>query len=313
MPKRGGCYKACNVLRRALLLCALAPGLLRAQVLAEAGPLRFGDGGADALPPVAGDPPRRSLILPFDLTRSAQVGVEVQGLRYVDQGPNAAPELFLDEEYLGPLLAELGSAWRSPRSIKLGPGRHQLLLRNAQVAEAEDFVLKRIFVYAGLPASPAKALSRTATVQASPVIESGCGRPRRDWPPAKQPGITLSVLSGQVVGTGELVHLSDGETWSCGIKISAPYKKPLALMAGFEKKAGIQGRWILSLDPDPPARVEPMGYKPARWERFQAAFCQGTLTLRFGQAPPLRVPWVQKELSLEIAAQSVEVALRPTP
>jgi hypothetical protein len=284
--------------------------------LAEAGPLRFGDGGADALPPVAGDPPRRSLILSFDLTRSAQVGVEVQGLRYIDQGANAAPELFLDEEYLGPLLAELGSAWRSPRSIKLGPGRHQLLLRNAQVTEAEDFVLKRIFVYAGLPDARKPATSPAAAPQAqqaAETAETACGRQRRDWPKAMQRGITLSVLSGQVVGTGELVHLNEGETWGCGIKISAPYSKPLALMAGFEKRGGVQGRWILSLDPDPPALVEPKGYKPARWERFQARFCQGRLSLRFGQAPPLEVSWPQKEISLEIAAQSVEVALRPTP
>jgi hypothetical protein len=298
-----------------LLLLALAPVAVRAQVLAEAGPLRFGDGGADALLPVAGDPPRRSLILPFDLTRSAQVSVEVEGLRYVDRGPNAAPELFLDEQYLGPLLAELGSAWRSPRSIKLGPGGHQLLLRNAQVADAEDFVLKRIFVYAGSSKARAAAAPASTPVARSPTVEgeSSCGQQRRDWPEAKKGGVTLSVLTGQVVGSGELVHLQDGDSWACAIKIRAPYSKPLALMAGFEKKGLIQGRWILSLDPEAPPVVAPVGYKPARWERFQARLCQGSLSLRFGQAPPLVIPWTQKELSLEIAAQSVEVALRPTP
>jgi hypothetical protein len=266
--------------------------------------------------------PRRSLILPFYLTRSAQVQVEAEGLAHLDRGANAAPELFLDDEYLGPLLAEHHGAWRSPRQVKLAGGSHQLLVRNAQVEDAEDFELKRIFVYAGGPDSePVKTGAPKASPlptaapapQENPLAADACGRPRRDWPQAKKGGVMLSVLSGRTIGTGTLVHLAQGETWACAIKVSAPYSKPLPLMAGFSKGEGVQGRWILSLDPDPPKRVEPKGYKPSRWERFQARLCQGQLSLRFGQAPPLKLPWPQDALDLEIAAQSVEVALKPTP
>src|SRR5580692_11236879 len=51
------------------------------------------------------------------------------GLRAEDR--DAAPEVFLDDSYLGPLLAAAGGSWRSPQALVLEPGRHVLLVRRA--------------------------------------------------------------------------------------------------------------------------------------------------------------------------------------
>ncbi len=121
------------------------------------------------------------------------------------------------------------------------------------------------------------------------------------------------MLSGQVIPSGELVRLKDGEAWACALKVSGHSSKPLALLARFAVGPGDHGRWVLGLDPDPPPLVDEVGFKSARWERFRAQLCAGTLTLRFGTGPEWTTPWPQPEISLEIAAQSVEVALRPLP
>lgn len=303
------------MLAKACLLVCL-PLSLGAQPLAGAGPLSFGDGGRDALAPPLAQGRLTRFELPFHLSTSARVVAEAEGLRSIDQGPDAAPEVFIDEQYLGAMHAAHGATWRGPQSPLLAPGAHRLIVRNASVQDAEDFVLRRIFVYANAPEAKPRAKVPDLGPQGSPrpLTENGCASvPRRDWPAAKKTGITLSVLSGQVIPTGELVRLKSGEAWACGLKISARSSKPLALLAGFHPQGGDRGRWLFSLDPDPAPVVEEKGYKPARWERFHVELCDGNLAMRFGQNPPLRVPWPQPEISFEIAAQSVEVALRPLP
>jgi len=44
---------------------------------------------------------------------------------------DAAPEIFLDDAYLGPLLPEHGGDWRSPHALLLAAGPHRLLVRLA--------------------------------------------------------------------------------------------------------------------------------------------------------------------------------------
>lgn len=299
---------------RWLLGLSLLPAALGAAPLASASKLSFGDGGSDALPAAEAPGLRRSFELPFTLSRSAKVLAQAEGLRHIDQGPNAAPEAFIDEQFLGPLRSEHGQAWRSARAVELGPGQHRLLLRNARVADAEDFVLERIFVYAIAPAGAGpKAPVQAPEAQARPEAENGCAERRRDWPAHLKGGITLSVLSGQLVSSKELVRLKQGQAWACGLKVTGQSSKPLALLAGFHPLSGDQGAWVMSLDPEPPPAFDETGFKSARWERFQVELCGGNLAMRFGQNPPLRVPWPNPEISFEIAAQSVEVSLRPLP
>lgn len=304
-------------MRVELLAFVLLPGILAAGPLASSGPLSFGDGGSDALPAALAKGRVARFELPFQLSKKTQVWAEAEGIRYVDLGPDSAPEAFIDDRYLGSLHPEHGSTWRGPLTAVLDPGPHRLVLRNAQVQDAEDFVLKRIFVYASapVPETGPKAPAKQEP-QASPrsVSENGCDlKERRDWPAQRKGGITLSVLSGQVVGSGSLVRLKSGEAWTCGLKVTGHSSKPLALLARFAVGPGDKGRWILGLDPEPPPLVEEVGFRSARWERFHAELCAGTLILQFGTGPQWKTPWPQPEIDLEIGAQSVEVALRPIP
>ncbi len=162
-----------------LALLLLGAGALNAAPLASAGPLSFGDGGSDALPPALARGRLGYFELPFALSRSAQVWAEAEGLRFIDLGPDAAPEVSIAEHFLGPLHPEHGSHWRGPLTAELGPGAHKLVLRNAQVQDAEDFVLRRIFVYASAPVkspSPtatATALAKSPTASVRPPAENG--------------------------------------------------------------------------------------------------------------------------------------------
>lgn len=300
-------------------LCALLmlPGALGAAALASSGRLSLGDGGQDALPAALAQGRVTHFELPFQLSRKTQVWAEAEGIRFVDLGPDAAPEVFIDDHYVGPLHPEHGSSWRGPLTAELEAGPHKLVLRNAQVQDAEDFVLRRIFVYASAPAKEAAVqapvkMEAPALPRSAP--ENGCDlKERRDWPKERKAGITLSVLSGQVIPSGNLVRLKSGEAWTCGLKVTGRSSKPLALLAHFAVGPGDKGRWILGLDPNPPPLVDEVGFKSARWERFRAELCAGTLILQFGTGPQWKTAWAQPEIDLEIGAQGVEVSLRPIP
>ena len=298
--------------RALLFLSLLAASRSPAAVLAEAGPLHFGDGGADALKGSEAADRRSALDLSFTLVKATVVEARAEGLKYLRLDPNAAPEVFMDDQYLGPLLPEHGRDWRSPRSLELGPGTHHLLLRNAQVADAEDFVLKRIFVYASQPSGD--AVPAAAPAPARPAAENGCAKvQRRDWPADLKAGITLSVLNGRTIGTGSLVGLVPGDQWVCGIKVSSDRAPTLALEAGFQPLSGTAARWLLSLSPEPPEQVDAVGYKPGNWERLRVKFCDSDLYFQFASAPAMKVHWPHDRLDLEIASQNVEITLRPVP
>jgi hypothetical protein len=303
-------------LSRSLVLGLVwVPLLLRGEILVQGGPFSLGDGGADALPPEEARDLRSSVELPFTLTAAAEVQAQAEGLRYLRDDRDAAPEAFIDDQYLGPLLSVHGSTWRSSRSLQLAPGPHRFILRNAAVADAEDFVLKRIFVYASGPSElAARPLSKTAAAATEPVKENGCiWRETRAWPEKLKTGLTLSVLSDRLATSGELVRLVPGDSWECYLKLPAPQGRPLALVAAFQRSASGKGpcRWIFSLDLEPPEEVDALGYHPGLWERVRAKLCNGHLSLQFAQAPPVDIPWDQDSLGLEIAAQGVEIALRP--
>jgi hypothetical protein len=298
-----------------LALC-WAPALSNARVLAQAGPLSLGDGGQDALPADEARGLRASIDLPFTLSQSAEVQAQAEGLRHLRDDRDAAPEAFIDDEYLGPLLGVHGSTWRSSRSLQLGPGPHHFILRNAAVADAEDFVLKRIFVYAtGPDEAVAKGQSPAAKALSGPAPENGCsGRQTRDWPEQLKQGITLSVLNGRAVGSGSLVTLRQGDAWECYLKLPGSEDQSLALEEGLRAPAGGKGpcSWVFSLDiAPPPTGVDHDYYHPGRWERARAQLCNGHLKLQFAQAPAINIPWASDSLSLEIAAQDVEISLRP--
>lgn len=300
------------LVRALLVVSSLGLGSAQAAVLAQAGPLHFGDGGADALKGAEAEDRRSALDLSFTLTKTTEVEARAEGLKYLRMDPNAAPEVFLDDQYLGPLLPEHGRDWRSPRALELGPGPHHLLLRNAQVADAEDFVLKRFFVYASQPSG--EAPSAPSLAPARLAAENGCAKvQRRDWPSALKAGITLSVLNGRTIGTGTLVGLAPGDQWVCGLKVSSDRAPTLALEAGFQPLSGTAARWLLSLSPEPPAQVDAVGYKPGHWERLRVKFCDGDVFFQFASAPAMKVHWPHERLDLEIASQNVELTLRPVP
>ena len=125
-----------------------------AAVIAENGLTVIGDGGSDAVR--GGPPPQRRFHLPFQLSRAERVWVEAQGLQGLRHDSNTAPEVFLDDVYLGPLRSEHGADWRSPQAVDLSPGAHVLELRCADAMDADDVSLQRLQVLSDSKARPAK-------------------------------------------------------------------------------------------------------------------------------------------------------------
>jgi hypothetical protein len=292
---------------------ACLPRFLHAGVLAQAGPLCLGDGGADPLPAGLAAHLQSSVDLPFFLTHSAQVQAQAEGLSHIDRDAGSAAEAFLDDQLIGTIQKAHGSLWRSSLALTLGPGPHHFILQNAAVEDAEDFCLQHLSVYTGEDDKPLPPPAPTRR-SVRHVRAGGCDLPlRSDWPPSLRGGIVLSVLQGQVVGTGELLRMKPGEAWVCGVKVPSKDGRPQALSMSFETRPGQGARLTFVLDPQPPQRVDAMGYTPDHWESFQAWLCQGTLTLQLAQVPPIKIPWKEESLGLEIAAQDVEISLRAAP
>lgn len=98
------------------------------------GGLRLGRGRGDL----------KEYALPFSLTAPARVWAEADvqaGL--VEGDADKAPEVFLDDNYLGPLLAQ---HWRSSRALQLEAGPHHLVLRSPDAADAGTLTLGRLRV-----------------------------------------------------------------------------------------------------------------------------------------------------------------------
>jgi hypothetical protein len=83
--------------------------------------------------------------LSFALTATARVWAEVDveaGLNRADS--NGAPEVFLDDQYLGLLLAEQDGRWRSPQAFELPAGTHTLSVRAADGENVPSVRLRRV-------------------------------------------------------------------------------------------------------------------------------------------------------------------------
>ncbi|MGH7441555.1 MAG: hypothetical protein ACREKE_02650, partial [bacterium] len=61
---------------------------------------------------------RSQRILDFSLSKPGRVWAEAEGLTGLDgEDREQAPEVFLDDSYLGPLMPDFGSSWQSPRAL----------------------------------------------------------------------------------------------------------------------------------------------------------------------------------------------------
>ena len=75
------------------------------------------------------------------------------------------------------------------------------------------------------------------------------------------------------------------------------------------------GRWKLTFHVDPRGRDrnDPVGYRPGAWEPLRFQLCGGQLRAEFAQAGVLQMPESAGQASLEIAAQDLELGLKPAP
>lgn len=296
-------------MRVSLLLGALLLGAaLNAAVVAENGLTVLGDKGSDAIR--GGPPPQCRHQLRFHLDQPTRVWVEAQGLQGLHADSNAAPEVFLDERYLGPLRVEHGRDWRSPLDLDLPAGPHVLELRCAAVADADDVSMQRLRVLSA--AAPKKRKAK------APAKQAGCAAPllRKDWPPALGRGsLTLSVLSGREAASPVLATLKDGEAWLLQARVPAAAQGgALALNATLSRLA--PGRWRLLFMLDSKGRVDrndPVGYRPGAWEPLRFQFCQGQLRADFAQAGALQMAEDAPSVSIEVAARDLELGLKPAP
>jgi hypothetical protein len=290
----------------ALLLSASS---LWPAVLAENGLLVIGDKGADAIR--GGPPPQCRFQWRFKLDAPTKVWAEAEGLQGLQRGGNAAPELFLGESYLGPLRLEHGDSWRSPKAVLLPAGEHALELRCAAVRDADDVSIQRLRVLSDAPA-PSRPGPRRKPASAAACRDL---RTRKDWPARLGRGsVTLSVLSGRQAGSGILVQLEPGQAWHCAVRVpQAPGGGALALAAQWER-LGPQ-RWRLLFFIDPQGRANPrndaVGYEPGAWEPLHLQLCEGRLQAAFAKTGALPQAVPQGPIQVEIAAQDLELGLKP--
>jgi hypothetical protein len=308
---------------------------LQAAVIAENGITVVGDRGADALR--GGPPPSCRIVVPFTLKAPGRVWAEASGLQGQGPDPNAAPELFLDDTYLGILRAEHGVDWRSPEAVDLSAGAHTLLLRCADVPDADDVRMESLRVMGEIqgkpapaarkrmPPKPAAAPSAGATpLQAvapepAAALTPGCGRLRErvEWiGGAPERGKTLSVFNGKVVDGGSLVILKSGEAFTLLVKVPGEEKqKALALSSGWKADKAERLCYLFFIDPQAaqlPAR-DARDYRPGAWEPLRFEFCDGRLSVRFAKAHPQSLAWHKDSAELVVGAQDLELALKPYP
>lgn len=290
----------------AMLLCAVALG--QAAVVAENGLTVIGDRGADAIR--GGPAPRRHFQLPFHLAAPARVWVEAQGLQGLRSGSDAAPEVFVDDSYLGPLRAEHGLGWRSPQALSLDAGEHVLELRCADVMDADDVSIQRLQVL-----SDAAATQRPKVKVGEAPRRTDCGAlvGRRDWPERLHGrAIILSVLSGRSSSAGTLIHLRQGERWQLRARVPLGADgKPLALRADLAYDRPGAARLTFSVEQGVAVPVDSLGYTPAAWQPLSFRYCGGHLAVDFARSPSLVRANDAPALGIEIAAKDLELSLKP--
>ena len=268
------------------------------RVLARSGSGRLADGGP------------QELRLSFHLSSARTVWAEAGGLAGLDaEDRDAAPEAFVDDHYLGSLLAEQGQDWRSSQSFTLQPGDHVFLLRRAQAASGPAPRWDTLEVVADEPCIPPH--------QSPPARAADCGSltEHREWP-ARLHGraLVLSVLSGRMVPSGALVHLRDGQRWRALIKIPPGADgQPLPLLAGFDPRRQGTLRFMIWLDQQSQGPVSALGYRPGSWETLSLALCGGVLRAQIAGVPAIELPWARSGADLELAAQDLELSIKMDP
>lgn len=317
------------------LVVLLAAAPLRAAVLAENDITVVGDRGADALR--GGPAPRCRIVVPFTLTAPARVWAEASGLQGQGQDPDAAPEVFLDDSYLGTLRVEHGVDWRSPQALELSAGAHTLLLRCADVPDADDVRMESLRVKGELQGAPAAAPRKRAHTKPAALLNAepaparaeapvpaaatspDCGhlRERVEWiGGAPERGKTLSVFNGKVVDGGSLVILKPGEAFTLLVKVPGEEKqKALALSSGWKADKAERLCYLFFIDPQAaqlPAR-DARDYRPGAWEPLRFEFCDGRLSVRFAKAHPQSLAWHKDSAELVVGAQDLELGLKPYP
>lgn len=279
------------------------------RVLARRETIWMGDEGEDKLSAVqrqGATPVGCELRLPFHLDAPARVWAEASRLDGLRLGNvNAAPEVFIDDTYLGPFLAEHEQEWRSPQALQLQAGGHMLLLRCASVADAADLRIEDLRVLSDpLP----------ETAKPTPVTRCRCGDSpvSRVWPARlKAKALMLSVLSGRTAFSGKLATLQQGQAWECLLRLPARQGKALPLVVREQAGPGDLCHLIFVPDHSMQVPVDALGYTPDAWEPVRVELCGGQLSLRLAQAPELRLPWKGKRLDLELGAQDLELGLKP--
>jgi hypothetical protein len=253
--------------------------------------------------------------LSFRLTASDRVWAEASGLSGL--GPedrDAAPEVFLDDQYLGPLLSDFGELWRSAQAMRLGPGTHQLLLRCAEDGAGPLLSWKSLRVMGDAPCRPEPVAAAKPVLPAVPQPSCDGLIRRRDWPARlHNDTLVLTAVPGRVALSGPLVHLRLGESWGLFMKIpTGPDGGPLPLVVRFDTPAPGRVRFSVRVDTQfHGGVVAAVGYAPNRWQWMTLSLCAGSLRLRFAGEPPLKYAWGLPGLDFEMAAQGVTLSLAP--
>jgi hypothetical protein len=298
-----------------LLFALLAPLALAAAAPCPETSLVIAHSGAGRLDPSG---PYEAK-LDFHLAKAARVWAEADGLRgLAAEDRDSAPEVFLDDNYLGPLLVDFGSSWRSPEALRLPAGDHQLLVRSAQEGEGPALRWTALRVLGDAPCVPKVPPAVAPPSKASKASEPAsapCGSliPRRDWP-ARLEGrsLTLSAASGAAVGSGPLVHLNQGDSWRALMKIPlGPDGQPMPLLVSFAEPAKDRVRFLVWVDHQAQGTVGALGYTPGVWESLTLSLCSGVLKMGFAQEPVLSFAFPRPGADFEVAARDLDLFLAP--
>ena len=298
-------------IRRLLVAAMLASsGMVQAQNPCAAGTALIARAGAGHL----GSAGPFVESLPFQLKGPGRVWAEADGLRGLDpEDRDAAPEVFLDDTYLGPLLADDGEHWRSPQALLLGSGRHWLVVRSAQEGAGPALKWSALRVLGDAPCPPA----RRHGVKRRPLARGTCAHPaeRGDWPSrlGKRP-LILSAPDGKLASSGSLVLLRPGDVWKALMKIpKGSDGQALPLLVRFEAPRPAYARFLVWVDrrAHNQSQVDALGYHPDVWEPLSLTLCGGNLALHFAQESTLTLACKDPTLSFEIAAQDMDLRLAP--
>jgi hypothetical protein len=279
---------------------AAAPCLKTPVLVAHAGPGHLGPDG-----------PYEER-LGFRLAAADRVWAEAGGLGGLDpEDRDSAPEVFLDDTYLGPLLSDFGEAWRSPQALRLGPGEHEFLVRCAQEGEGPLLRWRSLRVLGDSPCLPAPARA----MESAPALPATCGKLRRSfyWPPRlREQSLVLPEIGGRFAASGSLVRLRQGERWTVLMKIpKGPDGGPLPLVVRFETPVQGRVRFLIWVDRSTRGPVGAVGYVPGRWQALTLSLCSVSLRLRFAGEPPLEYPCGLSSVEFEVAARDLELSLAP--